>query len=68
MFEENKQITNYLEGVLNAEIEIEEIKELIDGSLNITVKSKNPEIDGKCCYIHWDKLYEINRKDNENNI
>ena len=66
--EENKRITNYLEVVLNAEIEIEEIKELIDGSLNITVKSKNPEIDGKCYYIHWDKLYEINRKDNENNI
>lgn len=66
--EENKHITNYLEVFLNTEIEIEEIKELIDGSLNITVKSKNHEIDGKCYYIHWDKLYEINRKDNENNI
>lgn len=56
---QEKVVKEYLKGYLGTEIEVEEIKELLDGSLNVTVKSIDPEIDGRCYYIHFDKLYEL---------
>ena len=56
---QEKVVTEYLKGYLGAEIEVEKISELLDGSLNVTVKSVDPELDGSCYYIHFDKLYEL---------
>ena len=54
-------ILKYLKECLNieSEIEIDKIYEIMDGSLNVTIKSENPELDGKCYYINWGKLYKI---------
>ena len=49
-------------------MKVQNISELIDGSLNVTVSSDDPELDGKCYYIHWEKFYKINREVYEYNI
>lgn len=67
-----KIISEYIKNYLNTKdkIEVQEMKELIDGSLNVTISSDNPEFDGKCYYINWVEVYELNKKyyNNENNI
>lgn len=52
----------------DSEMKVQNISELIDGSLNVTVSSDDPELDGKCYYIHWEKFYKINREVYEYNI
>lgn len=67
---ETQGILKYIKDYLgtDSDMEVQEIKELIDGSLNVTVKSDDPEFDGECYYIHWEKVYEINRNYYENSI
>ena len=62
---QEKVVTEYLKGYLGAEIEVEKISELLDGSLNVTVSSEEPEYDGMCYYIHFDKLYELYRNERD---
>ena len=58
---ETQGILKYIKDYLGTDsnMEVQDIKELIDGSLNVTVKSDNPDFDGKCYYINWQELYEI---------
>jgi len=53
---------------IDSEMKVQNISELIDGSLNVTVNSDDPELDDKCYYIYWENFYKINRKVYEYNI